>query len=110
MESLWMTLFNDGMLQEKELVVWCEREEDAVDLFRHLDSLGYTWASGESLLRDRNEHNGNADRAYWIDGGRITYGTRAYAEESRESYTVFARHVAGADMSMFNAPDVEDLL
>lgn len=63
-----------------EMVIHCNTEDEAKELFKHLASLGYTWLSGSAISLDNNFFGECKEKTCYLieDCKLIGYGTYDY--------------------------------
>lgn len=72
------------------MVIHCPTEENAKELLKHLDELGYVWNSGSNLLKDTMYSRYKGEICYCIESVGITYGSIGNFRQSEFDITEFS--------------------
>ena len=66
------------------MVIHCPTEENAKELLKHLDALGYVWADRDKLLTHANYSSHKEQTCYCIERSmEITYSDMKYFKEEK---------------------------
>ena len=71
------------------MVIHCPTEENAKELLKHLDKLGYAWNSGSNLLKDTMYNRYKGETCYYIESTGITYGSIGNFQQNEFDITEF---------------------
>lgn len=71
------------------MVIHCPTEENAKELLKHLDKLGYAWNSGSNLLKDTIYNRYKGETCYYIESTGITYGSIGNFQQNEFDITEF---------------------
>ena len=83
---MWETAFDESMLDGQDLIIHCPKEFLVDELMETLERHGIRWYGDNGLpTEDTRWDEFFGETCYWVEEGKITYGTLNAANGSKYS-------------------------
>lgn len=90
---MWETPFDESMLDGQDLIIHCPDESLADELMEILERHGVRWYGDSGLPTDDSKWDEFfGETCYWVEDGRMTYGTvkdatsRTYSRHTKSTF------------------------